>query len=271
MQESTKVTAACYTPGRGLLLGAELKLLLLLLLPAVRPAGAMLLPLLPVLPSLLWFLLGGLLLLLPLLLLCARWLLCCCWRWPLPRLEGLPRACSCCCLPGPLLLLLLLPLLLLPLLELYREPVPVLLLPPLPVGLPARHSMYFLQSMLLLLQALGFACRQGRCGLQCHILLAAAAGNAMRELCNSMPMYTTYNPKTGELSEITSHEAKQEDLAARAAAATAAVVAVAAFPVPELGVQTKTGFDSAMFKRLSRLCPRKAHGEHWRSQVPAQL
>jgi hypothetical protein len=238
MQVSTKVTAACYTPGRGLLLGGELKLLLLLL-PAFRPASAMLLPLLPVLSSLLWYLLGGLLLL-PLLLLCARWLLCCCWRWPLPRLEGLPRACSCCCLAGPLLLLLL-PLLLLPLLELYREPVPMLLLPPLPVGLPARHSMYFLQPMLLLLQALGFACKQGRCGLQCHILLAAAAGNAMRELCNSMPMYTTYNRTTGELFDTTSHEAKQEDLAARAAAATAAVVVVAAaaFSVPELGVQTK--------------------------------
>jgi hypothetical protein len=84
----------CHTPGRGLLFGAELKLLLLLLLPAFGPAGATLLPLLPVLLSLPWFLLSGLLLLL--LPLGARWLLCCCWRWPLPRLTGLPRACSCC-------------------------------------------------------------------------------------------------------------------------------------------------------------------------------
>jgi hypothetical protein len=176
------MSACCATPGRGLLLGAELKLLLLL--PAFGPARATLLPLPPVLLSLPWFLLGGLLAPLPLLLLGARWLLCCCWRWPLPRLEDLPRACSCCCRAGPLLLLL--PLLLLPPPELWRVPVPVLLLPPLPEGLPARHSMNLLQSMPLLLRALGVGCRQGRCGWQRHILLAAAAGNAMRELCSSM-------------------------------------------------------------------------------------
>jgi hypothetical protein len=73
-------------PGSGLLLGADVKPLLLLLL-ALELAGALLLPLL----SLPGYPLEPLLLLLLLLLPGATlWLVCCCC-WPLPRLAALPR------------------------------------------------------------------------------------------------------------------------------------------------------------------------------------
>jgi hypothetical protein len=91
------------------------------------------------------------------------------------------------------LLLLVLLLLLLPP-ELYLLPpallLLLLLLPPLPVGLPARHTTILL---LLLLLPWMLPWMQSTCGLPRHILLAAAAGNAMREPCSSMLLLLNQN------------------------------------------------------------------------------